>query len=76
LALLLKAKVAGGLWTLGDWQSAAGGREGTLRASLRSGALSRVEEASTSGITTRGRRGDRSSVSGAFRRLSSDVVGS
>jgi hypothetical protein len=75
LALLLKAKVAGGLWTSGDWWSAANGEEGTLRTSLRSRALNRVRKVSTNGIATRGRRGDRSGVSGTFRRLSSDMEG-
>jgi hypothetical protein len=68
-------KVVGGFWTSGDWWSTASGEEGTLRTSLRFGALNRVRKALTNGIATRGRRGDRSDVSGAFRRLSSDMEG-
>ena len=38
--------------------------------------MNRVRKALTNGIATRGRRGDRSGVSGNFRRLSSDAEGS
>jgi hypothetical protein len=75
LALLLKAKVAGSLWAFGDWQSAANRGEGTLRTSLRSRALNRVEKVLTNGIAIRGGRGDRSGVSGTFRRLFSNAEG-
>jgi hypothetical protein len=37
--------------------------------------LSKVEEASTSGVATRGRRGDRSGMFSTFRRFSSDMEG-
>jgi hypothetical protein len=76
LALLSKVEVPGSLWTFGNWWSTASGGEGTLRASLRSEALNRVRKASANGIATRGGRGDRSGVSSAFRRLSSNVEGS
>jgi hypothetical protein len=68
-------KVTSGLWTSDDWQSAANGKEGTLRASLRSGALNRVRKVSVNSIATRGRREDRSSVSSTFRGLSSNTEG-
>jgi hypothetical protein len=37
--------------------------------------LNRVRKALMNGIATRGRRGDRSGVSGTFRRLSSNMKG-